>query len=177
MHVLRNGDWRTRPKHDRGEITAEYLLARARNPERRISHVVFMGMGEPLLNYDEVMKAVRLLVDEAGLSARNITISTVGVAPGIRRLADEKLPLTLALSLHAPNDALRETLIPTARKWKLEEILDACREYFAKTRRNLTFEYLLLGGINDHPDQAREMAGLLEGIPGNVADSVQLRRH
>jgi 23S rRNA (adenine2503-C2)-methyltransferase len=151
-----------------GEIAAEYLLAQARNPLRRISHVVFMGMGEPLLNYDEVIKAVRILVEEVGLSARNITISTVGVVPGIRRLADENLPLTLALSLHAPNDALRETLIPTARKWNLQDILDACREYFAKTRRNLTFEYLLLGGINDHPDQAREMAGLLKGIPGNV---------
>ena len=151
-----------------GEIAAEYLLAQANNPERRISHVVFMGMGEPLFNYDEVIKAVRLLVKEIGLSARHITISTVGVVPGIRRLAEEDLPVTLALSLHAPNDELRESLIPTARKWKLADILDACRYYFAKTRRNLTFEYLLLGGINDHPDQAREMARLLEGIPGNV---------
>ncbi len=150
------------------EIVAEYLLAQARNPGRRISHVVFMGMGEPLLNYEEVLKAVRLLVNEVGLSPRHITISTVGVVPGIRRLADEQLPVTLALSLHAPDDELRETLIPTARKWKLAEILDACREYFAKTKRNLTFEYLLLGGINDHPEQARRMARLLEGIPGNV---------
>ena len=151
-----------------GEIVAEYLLAQNRNPDRRISHLVFMGMGEPLLNYDEVLKAVRLMVDEIGLSPRHITISTVGVVPGIRRLADDHLPITLALSLHAPDDELRETLIPTARKWKLADILDACREYFAKTRRNLTFEYLLLGGINDHPEQARKMARLLEGIPGNV---------
>lgn len=151
-----------------GEITAEYLLAQAENPGRRISHAVYMGMGEPLLNYDAVIRSVRLLVEEIGLSARHITISTVGVAPAIRRLADEKLPVTLALSLHAPDDALRERLIPTARKWRLNEILDACGEYHAKTRRNLTFEYLLLGGINDHPDQARAMALRLEGLPGNV---------
>lgn len=151
-----------------GEIISQILLLQRDHPERRISHVVYMGMGEPMLNYDAVMKSIRLLVDEAGLSARHITVSTVGVVPGIRRLAEESLPVTLALSLHAPDDELREKLIPTARKWKLREILDACREYYLATRRNLTFEYLLLEGLNDSPQQAREMARLLDGLPGNV---------
>ncbi len=151
-----------------GEIASQVLVLQADSPNRRISHAVYMGMGEPLLNYDEVVGSLRLLTEEVGLSARHITISTVGIAPGIRKLADEKIPVTLALSLHAPNDELRETLIPTARKWRLAEILDACREYYAKTKRNLTFEYLMLGGINDEPGQAAEMAKLLRGIPGNV---------
>jgi 23S rRNA (adenine2503-C2)-methyltransferase len=151
-----------------GEIVSQVLVVQADNPKRRISHAVYMGMGEPLLNYDEVIKSVRLLTDEVGMSARHITLSTVGIAPAIRRLAEEKLPVTLAVSLHAPNDALRETLIPTARKWMLAEILDACKEYHAKSKRNLTFEYLMLGGINDDPAQAMEMARLLRGIPGNV---------
>ena len=104
------------------------------------------------------------------MSLRNLTVSTVGVVPGIRALAQEDLPITLALSLHAPNDELRAQLIPTARKWKLDEILDACGEYARNTHRNLTFEYLLIGGVNDSPEQARELAALLKAkkLPGNV---------
>jgi 23S rRNA (adenine2503-C2)-methyltransferase len=151
-----------------GEIVDEILILQAERPERRISHCVFMGMGEPLLNYDEVMEAVRLMTGEVGLSPRHITISTVGVVPGILRLAEERMPLTLALSLHAPDDVLRETLIPTARKWKLAEILDACREYYRKTKRNLTFEYLMIADVNDSPEQAATLARLLKGMPGNV---------
>jgi 23S rRNA (adenine2503-C2)-methyltransferase len=152
----------------RGEIVEQVLALQRENPERRISHCVFMGMGEPLFNYDEVIGAVRLLVDEVGMSARKITISTVGVPDGIRQLADEGLPVTLALSLHAPTDSLRETLIPTAKKWKLAEILYACREYVDSTHRDLTFEYLLLGGLNDRPDQAKALAKAIDGLPGNV---------
>lgn len=151
-----------------GEIVSQALLLQSEHPERRISHAVYMGMGEPLLNYDEVVRSIRILSGEVGMSLRHITVSTVGVPEGIRRLADESLPVTLALSLHAPDDSLRKTLIPTARKWSLREILDACREYHEKTKRNLTFEYLMLAGINDWPEQARAMAGLLEGLPGNV---------
>ena len=151
-----------------GEIVSQILALQADNPGQRISHAVYMGMGEPLLNYEAVVASVRILVGEVGMSARHVTISTVGVAPGILRLADEKMQVTLALSIHAPNDELRETLIPTARKWRLDEILDACKEYHSKTKRNLTFEYLMLGGINDEPEQAREMAALLDGLPGNV---------
>jgi 23S rRNA (adenine2503-C2)-methyltransferase len=151
-----------------GEIVDQVLTLAAENPDRRISHAVYMGMGEPLLNYDNVIKSARLLTEEVGMSPRHLTISTVGVAPGIRQLAEENLPVTLALSLHAPDDALRETLIPTARKWKLAEILDACRAYYQKTKRNLTFEYLLIDGLNDSSDQAAALASRLRGLPGNV---------
>jgi 23S rRNA (adenine2503-C2)-methyltransferase len=152
-----------------GEIVGQLLRLQSES-DRRISHAVYMGMGEPLWNYDAVVQSLRLLGNEVGLSLRNLTVSTVGVAPGIRALAAEALPITLALSLHAPNDALRATLIPTARKWKLDEILDACAEYSGRTHRNLTFEYLLIGGINDSTEQARELASLLRSkkLPGNV---------
>ncbi len=152
-----------------GEIVGQYLRMQ-HDSERRISHVVFMGMGEPLWNYDAVIKSIRILGDEVGLSYRHITVSTVGVAPGIRALAAEALPITLALSLHAPDDDTRQRMIPTARKWKLEEILDACREYTARTQRNLTFEYLLIGGVNDSIEQASALAALLNRykLPGNV---------
>jgi len=152
-----------------GEIIGQFLRMQIES-DRRISHVVYMGMGEPLWNYEAVVKSLRLLGDEVGLSMRNLTVSTVGVVPGIRALTKEDLPITLALSLHAPNDELRSTLIPTARKWKLEEILDACAEYARTTHRNLTYEYLLIGGINDAPELARELAARLKAnhLPGNV---------
>ncbi len=151
-----------------GEIVGQFLALQRERPERRISHVVYMGMGEPLLNYDATLKSVRLLISEVGLSARHITLSTVGVPDGICKLSRENAPVTLALSLHAPNDQLRARLIPTARKWRLAEILQACREYFDATGRNLTFEYLLLQDVNDSPEHAESLATLLEGLPGNV---------
>jgi 23S rRNA (adenine2503-C2)-methyltransferase len=152
-----------------GEIVGQ-LLRMQTESERRISHAVYMGMGEPLWNVEAVVKSLRLLGNEVGISLRNLTVSTVGVVPGIRALAKEDLPVTLALSLHAPDDTLRAHLIPTARKWKLDEILDACAEYAHTTGRNLTFEYLLLGGVNDSPEQARALAALLKEkkLPGNV---------
>lgn len=152
-----------------GEIVGQLLLMQSES-ERRISHAVYMGMGEPLWNYENVVKSLRLLGTEVGISLRNLTVSTVGVVPGILALAKEDLPVTLALSLHAPNDDLRAKLIPTARKWKLAEILDACLEYTTTTKRDLTFEYLLLGGVNDRPEHARELASLLKSrrLPGNV---------
>lgn len=152
-----------------GEIVGQLLRMQSES-SRRISHAVYMGMGEPLWNYEATVKSLRLLAEEVGLSMRNLTVSTVGVVPGILALAQEKLPITLALSLHAPDDALRARLIPTARKWKLDEILSACAEYVRRTKRNLTFEYLLLAGVNDHPEQARALAALLKKwqLPGNV---------
>ena len=152
-----------------GEMVGQFLRMQ-KESERRISHAVYMGMGEPLWNYENVIKSLKLLGHEVGVSLRNLTVSTVGVVPGIRALAQEQLPITLALSLHAPNDELRAQLIPTARKWKLDEILDACGEYAKNTGRNLTFEYLLIGGINDKPEHARELAALLKAkkLPGNV---------
>ncbi|MCS6861741.1 MAG: 23S rRNA (adenine(2503)-C(2))-methyltransferase RlmN, partial [Abditibacteriales bacterium] len=130
----------------------------------RVNHVVFMGMGEPLLNVDNVLKAVRLLNKEVGIAMRQLTVSTVGIVPGIRRLADEKLQLTLAVSLHAPTDDLRAQLIPTMRKWGVQDIIAACRQYVATTGRRVTFEYVLLAGVNDHPAQARALARLLRGL-------------
>ncbi len=152
-----------------GEIVGQFVKMQ-NDSARRISHAVYMGMGEPLWNYDNVVKSLRVLGSEVGVSLRNLTISTVGVVPGIRQLAHEDLPVTLALSIHAPNDDLRATLIPTARKWKLDEIMDACAEYVKNTHRDLTFEYLLIGGVNDRPEHARELGALLRSkkLPGNV---------
>jgi len=134
-----------------------------------LTHVVFMGMGEPLLNYDAVLQAVHLLQDEVGIARRRITLSTIGIVPAIRRLAREKLQLTLAISLHAPDDDLRAELIPTAgRKWTVAEVVGAAREYVAATGRRVTFEYVLLAGVNDHPDQARRLAQRLRGLQANV---------
>lgn len=138
--------------------------------QERITHVVFMGMGEPLANYTHVLGAVRLMHDPKifNIGARKITISTVGVAPKIRELAHEGLPLNLALSLHAPNEPLRRELIPWAEHFLLPEILDACRYYFDQTGREITLEYILLAGVNDRPEHARELARLCKTIRANV---------
>ena len=129
----------------------------------RVSNVVVMGTGEPLDNYDNLLRFLRILSDEAGqnISQRNITVSTCGIVPMIRRMADEKLGITLALSLHAPNDEKRRELMPIANKYSLAEVIPACAEYFAKTGRRLTFEYSLVAGKNDSEEDARELAGLI----------------
>ncbi len=139
----------------------------------RISNVVFMGMGEPLSNFAAVTRAVRTLAAPPphgmGISARKITISTVGLPKAIERLADElDLPVTLALSLHAPNDALRRELIPWAEHTSIPELLAACRKWFDKTGREITLEYILLGGVNDRPADARELAGVAKTLRANV---------
>ncbi len=136
----------------------------------RISNVVFMGMGEPMANYANVMQAVRILHEPKcfGLSARSITISTVGVPARMRELADENLPLNLAISLHAPDEQLRRQLIPWAEHFALEEILDAARYYFEKTGREITLEYILLSGVNDRPEHARSLAKLCHTLRANV---------
>ncbi|MFH0942325.1 MAG: 23S rRNA (adenine(2503)-C(2))-methyltransferase RlmN [Chloroflexota bacterium] len=135
---------------------------------RRIDHVIFMGMGEPLLNYEAVTKAVQLLNQEMGIAMRHLTLSTVGLVPGILRLAEEKSQITLAVSLHAPTDSLRQKIIPSVAKWRIAEIMDACREYVRQTGRRVTFEYCLLGGVNDGIEQARELAALLHGLNCHV---------
>ncbi len=152
-----------------GEIVAQVVgFARdeAERGARPLTNVVFMGMGEPMANYGEVWRAVETLNDPAGIAmaARHITISTVGLVRGIRKLADEALQVGLAVSLHAPDQALREQLIPTAKRYPLPEIIDACREYIAKTGRRVTFEYCLISGVNDSPAQARALASLLDGL-------------
>ena len=128
----------------------------------RVSNVVIMGSGEPLDNYDHVVKFIRLLTDEHGLnvSQRNVTLSTCGIVPGILKLADEGLAITLALSLHAPNDEVRKTLMPVAKSYKLNDVLEACHTYFEKTGRRLTFEYSLVAGVNDNLEEAAALAAL-----------------
>lgn len=136
----------------------------------RITHVVFMGMGEPLANYSSVLNAVRVLHDPQcfNISARKITISTVGLPARIRQLAQEELPLNLAISLHAPNEALRRQLIPWAEHFSLKEILDAARFYFDRTGREITLEYILLRSVNDHPAHARQLTKVCQSLRANV---------
>jgi 23S rRNA (adenine2503-C2)-methyltransferase len=149
------------------EIVGQYLMLQ-RLTERRISHVVFMGMGEPLLNYDNLLKSLRLLHDEVGLSYRHITVSTVGIVPQIKALATEKLPIHLALSLHSPFDKVREQLMPVNKKWSVKETVEAMKFYQRSTGRKITIEYLLIDGLTDTEDQAHELARLIRGVPSVV---------
>jgi 23S rRNA (adenine2503-C2)-methyltransferase len=128
--------------------------AKMKDAPERVTNIVFMGMGEPLANYDRVMKAVRTMIapqpEGLGMSARGITVSTVGLVPAIQKLADENVPVTFALSLHAPDDELRDELIPINSKWKVDDALDAAKEYFDKTGRRVSIEYALIKDMNDH---------------------------
>jgi 23S rRNA (adenine2503-C2)-methyltransferase len=151
----------------------------------RVSHVVYMGMGEPMRNYDAVVRSIQLLIDPSlfNLSQRRITVSTVGVVEGIQRFAKEGLKVNLVLSLHAPNQKIREKIIPYARQYPLEVVLAAMWEYAEATHRDITFEYTLLSGINDSQEQAKELADLLEGkqctvnlIPYNPVAGLRLVR-
>ena len=132
--------------------------------------VVVMGTGEPLDNYENLLRFIRILSGEHGLhiSQRNITVSTCGIAPRIRQLAGEDLAITLALSLHAATQEKREELMPIARKYGLSEVLEACAYYFERTGRRLTFEYSLVGGVNDHPEDARRLAALAKPIHSHI---------
>ena len=136
----------------------------------RISNVVVMGAGEPMDNYDNVVRFLRLISHKGGLniSQRNLTVSTCGIVPGIRRFAEEGLQATLALSLHAPNDEVRRTLMPVANSYRLKEVLAACRYYFEKTGRRLTIEYSLVQGVNDNLEEARALAELIKDQHGHV---------
>ena len=150
-----------------GEIVGQYLLLQSLT-ERRISHVVFMGMGEPLLNLPNVREAIRILHDEVGLSHRHITVSTVGLVPQIRALAEEKIPIHLALSLHSPLDEVRDRLMPVNHKWPVAEVMGAMRDYQKATGRKITIEYLLIKDVTDTPEQARVLAALVRGVPNVV---------
>ena len=138
--------------------------------DQHVTNLVFMGMGEPLANYDEMIRAVRLLTDNRcfGLGQRHITISTIGIIKEIDRLADENLQIGLAISLHAPNDKLRRKLVPTAGPHSVNDLISAGRRYYKKTGRRVTFEYALIEGINDSPEVAAELAYLLEGNGSHV---------
>lgn len=132
----------------------------------RISNVVVMGTGEPMDNFDNLLKFIELLTDENGLniSQRNLTVSTCGIVPRIRELADKKLSITLALSLHASNQNKRKALMPVANSYDINEVVDACKYYFEQTGRRITFEYSLVGGVNDSDEDAAELSALVKGI-------------
>ena len=136
----------------------------------RVSHVVVMGTGEPLDNYDHLVRFVKLVSSPEGLciSQRNLTVSTCGLVPEMYKLAEEGFAITLALSLHAPNDEKRRELMPVANKYSMEEVIGACRNYFEKTGRRITFEYALAGGNNDSDEDAGELARLLSGLNCHV---------
>jgi 23S rRNA (adenine2503-C2)-methyltransferase len=156
-----------------GEIAGQAVLAARWLRERGVErphNVVVMGMGEPLANYDSVLKALRILNAPGGLTigARHITISTCGVVPGIRRLAEEGVQFELSVSLHAPDDALRDRLMPVNKRWPLAELLAACRDYTARTGRIVTFEYTLVAGVNDRPEHAAELVERLAGAKCRV---------
>jgi len=139
-------------------------------PPARLRNVVLMGMGEPLHNFDAVMHAVDILRDSNGLAlaGERITLSTVGVVPGIRRLAAERRPLHLAVSLHAATQEERAALVPVARKWPLDELMAACRDYSEQTGRRIFYEWTLIEGRNDAPEHARAVGRLLRGLPAQV---------
>jgi 23S rRNA (adenine2503-C2)-methyltransferase len=149
-------------------------LARGEVPggHGRVSNVVFMGMGEPLANYARVMTALRRLTDPVpdglGISQRSVTVSTVGLVPAIRRLTAERLSVTLAVSLHAPDDGLRDELVPVNQRWKVADVLSAAWDYAGVTGRRVSIEYAMIGGVNDQPWRARELAGLLAGRLAHV---------
>ncbi|MGD1860955.1 MAG: 23S rRNA (adenine(2503)-C(2))-methyltransferase RlmN [Leptolyngbyaceae cyanobacterium] len=135
---------------------------------QRVSNIVFMGMGEPLLNAPNVIKAVRSLNQDIGIGQRSITVSTVGIAGQIRRLAEERLQITLAVSLHSSNQALRETLIPSARRYPFAALIEECHDYVRLTGRRVTFEYILLAGLNDLPHHASELADMVGSFQSHV---------
>jgi 23S rRNA (adenine2503-C2)-methyltransferase len=151
-----------------GEIVEQVMAARRAAAPGRLSNVVFMGMGEPLANYDRVWAAIVRLHDDVGLSARHLTVSTVGVVPGIRRLAHEALPVNLAVSLHAAHDALRDQLVPLNRRYPLAVLMEACRQYRRAKGRRLSFEWALIGGVNDRPTDTVELAALARPLGAHV---------
>jgi len=150
-----------------GQVCAVLNQQRVFPPNDRVN-LVFMGMGEPFLNYDNFIKAVRLLVEGVGIPESRMTVSTAGIVPRIRDLGKEQIRPKLAISLNAPNDALRTRIMPLNRKWNLERLLAAARDFPLRNREKLTFEYVLLDGVNDQPEHAQELARLIRGIRAKV---------
>jgi 23S rRNA (adenine2503-C2)-methyltransferase len=152
---------------DAGEIVEQVLRAQ-HGTEQRVSNVVFMGMGEPLANVDPVLDACRRLHDDVGISARHITVSTVGVVPGMYRLADFELPVTLAVSLHSADDKRRSAIVPLNRRYPIDAVLGAAREYAARKGRRVTFEYACIDGVNDSVEDAQQLGRRLTGLRGGA---------
>jgi 23S rRNA (adenine2503-C2)-methyltransferase len=151
-----------------GEIVEQVVVAARQARPRRLSNVVFMGMGEPLANYERMWGAVRRLHDDLCLSARHLTVSTIGVVPGIDRLAGENLPVNLAVSLHAANDGDRDQLVPLNRRYPLAAVVAACERYVAASGRRLSFEWALIDGVNDRPAHAGELADIALPLRAHV---------
>ncbi|MDD1417950.1 23S rRNA (adenine(2503)-C(2))-methyltransferase RlmN [Dolichospermum sp. ST_sed1] len=166
----------------RAEIVDQVLTVQE-DFQERVSNVVFMGMGEPLLNTENVILAIKSINQDIGIGARSLTLSTVGIRDRILEVAEHQLQITLAVSLHAPNQALREQLIPSAKPYPIEDLLAECREYVEITGRRVTFEYILLAGVNDLPEHALELSKRLRGfqshvnlIPYNPIEEVDYKR-
>ena len=157
-----------------GEILSELVAItndmRQDVPDFRIGHVVLMGIGEPLDNYDNVLRFLKLVMhpERFGIGARNLSLSTCGLVPQIYKLAEENIPLTLSVSLHAPTDELRDSLMPINHRYKLKELMQACRAYDAKTGRRISFEYALMEGTNDSVECAEKLAKLVNSLPCHV---------
>jgi len=158
-----------------GEIVAQVAFAGAHLNEYglgssppRLNNVVFMGMGEPLANYDHLRESLRRLIEVMGMSARSITVSTVGVAPGIRRLAEEQWPVNLAISLHAADDELRQQLVPLNRRYPIEELIEAAAGYFTAKGRRISLEWALIDGVNDTDDQAQKLADIAARLRAHI---------
>lgn len=151
-----------------GEIVAQVVTAQQMldATNERVSSIVIMGSGEPFENYDATMAFLRIMIHEKGLNIgqRHITVSTSGIVPSMYKFAEENTQINLAISIHAPNDALRSKLMPVNRRYPFEEVMDACRAYIAKTGRRITFEYALIGGVNDGSEHAQELADVLQGM-------------
>jgi 23S rRNA (adenine2503-C2)-methyltransferase len=153
-----------------GEIVEQVVLAAraARRAGRRLDHVVFMGMGEPFANFENVWRAIERIIDDVGIAARHITVSTVGVVPGIRRLTASSRQVNLAVSLHAANDSLRDRLVPLNRRYPIGELVAACADYVATTHRRVSFEWALIDGVNDSDGDAVELAILAHEVQAHV---------
>lgn len=155
-------------------LTASEMLAQITYAQRdnniRVSNIVMMGMGEPLDNFDNSVKFLKLVSDDNGLNIglRHISLSTSGVVTGIKKLAEYNMPITLSISLHAPNDEIRSSTMPVNKKWNINALLNACREYQKVTTRRISFEYALIEGVNDSDENAKELAGRLKGIMCHV---------
>lgn len=146
----------------------DQVLCIQRESGRRVANVVYMGQGEPLLNVDEVIKSLHTMNESVGIGARHITVSTSGIVPGIHRLAEERIQCTLALSLHAPDTETREEIVPITKKWSIDELVHALNHYYDQTGRRITIEYVLLAGVTDSPEQAKELAELVKDIHCNI---------
>jgi 23S rRNA (adenine2503-C2)-methyltransferase len=146
----------------------DQIMSIERESRLRVSNVVFMGQGEPLLNTEEVIDAIRKIIGSVQIGGRHVTVSTSGIIPGIKRLAQERLPITLALSLHSPDTSIRREIVPIEKKYPLCELIPALREYWQITKRRVTIEYVLLAGVTDTLKQARELADLVRDLHCNV---------